>query len=81
MFGERNALSRLRCIVDCNSAGPAAHAIQLATKEAVLKLMGLQLVALGLVSELKVRQYFNPTARRPYAVSEVLDSRANRPRW
>ena len=40
---------------------------------AVLILGGIQLVALGLLSELQVWQYFNPSARRPYAVSEVLD--------
>ena len=45
---------------------------------AVLILVGLQLVALGLLGELEVWQYFNPSARRPYAVSEVLDLHANR---
>jgi len=35
--------------------------------------VGLQLVALGLLGELEVWQYFNPSARRPYAVSEVRD--------
>jgi hypothetical protein len=45
---------------------------------AVLILVGLQLVALGLLGELGVWQYFNPTARRPYAVSEVRDLQANR---
>ena len=40
---------------------------------AVLILGGLQLVALGLLGELNVWQYFNPTARRAYAVSEVFD--------
>jgi hypothetical protein len=34
-------------------------------------LVGLQLVALGLLGELNVWQYFNPSARRAYAVSEV----------
>ena len=43
---------------------------------AVLILVGLQLVALGLLGELKVWQYFNPSARRPYAVSEVRDLQA-----
>ncbi len=42
----------------------------------VLILVGLQLVALGLLGELQVWQYFNPSTRRPYAVSEVLDMRA-----
>jgi glycosyltransferase involved in cell wall biosynthesis len=40
---------------------------------AVLILLGLQLIALGLLGELGVWQYFNPSARRPYAVSEVLE--------
>jgi glycosyltransferase involved in cell wall biosynthesis len=38
---------------------------------AVQMLVGLQLVALGLLGELNVWQYFNPTARKAYAVSEV----------
>jgi glycosyltransferase involved in cell wall biosynthesis len=38
----------------------------------VQSLVGLQLVALGLLGELNVWQYFNPSARRAYAVSEVL---------
>lgn len=40
---------------------------------AILILVGLQLLAVGLLGELGVWQYFNPSARRPYAVSEVLD--------
>jgi glycosyltransferase involved in cell wall biosynthesis len=44
---------------------------------AVQTLVGLQLVALGLLGELNVWQYFNPSARRVYAVSEVLDLRTN----
>ena len=36
-------------------------------------LVGLQLVALGLLGELQVWQYFNPSARKPYTVSEVID--------
>jgi glycosyltransferase involved in cell wall biosynthesis len=40
---------------------------------AVLILVGLQLVALGLLGELNVWQYFNPSARKVYAVSEVRD--------
>ena len=43
---------------------------------AVLVLLGLQLVALGLLGELGVWQYFNPSARKPYSVSEILDLRA-----
>ncbi len=39
---------------------------------AVQILVGLQLVALGLLGELQVWQYFNPSARKPYAVSEVV---------
>jgi len=39
---------------------------------AVLILVGLQLVALGLLGELGVWQYFNPAARKPYAVSEIF---------
>jgi hypothetical protein len=43
---------------------------------AVLVLLGLQLVALGLLAELGVWQYFNPSARKPYSVSEIVDLRA-----
>jgi hypothetical protein len=42
---------------------------------AVLVLLGLQLVALGLLAELGVWQYFNPAARKPYSVSEFVDLR------
>lgn len=41
---------------------------------AVQTLVGLQLVALGLLGELNVWQYFNPTAPKAYAVSEVIKS-------
>src|SRR6201993_2482736 len=44
---------------------------------AVLILVGFQLIALGLLGELQVWQYFNRSERRPYTVSEVLDQRAN----
>jgi len=44
---------------------------------AVLILVGLHLGALGLLGELNVWQYFNPSARRVYAVSEVLHSQTN----
>jgi glycosyltransferase involved in cell wall biosynthesis len=40
---------------------------------AVLILLGVQLVALGLLGELGVWQYFNPSARKPYSVSEIFD--------
>ena len=43
---------------------------------AVLILVGLQLVGLGLLGELGVWQYFNPSARKPYSVSEIFDLRA-----
>jgi glycosyltransferase involved in cell wall biosynthesis len=43
----------------------------------IQSLVGLQLVALGLLGELNVWQYFNPSARRPYAVSEVLELHKN----
>ena len=43
---------------------------------AVLVLLGLQFVALGLLGELGVWQYFNPSAPKPYSVSEILDLRA-----
>ena len=43
----------------------------------VQSLVGFQLVALGLLGELNVWQYFNPSARRVYAVSEVLELRAD----
>jgi len=43
---------------------------------AVVVLLGLHLVALGLLGELGVWQYFNPSARKPYSVSEIFDLRA-----
>jgi glycosyltransferase involved in cell wall biosynthesis len=43
----------------------------------VQTLVGLQLVALGLLGELNVWQYFNPSARKAYAVAEVLDLHTN----
>jgi glycosyltransferase involved in cell wall biosynthesis len=43
---------------------------------AVQILVGLHLIALGLLGELQVWQYFNRSERRPYAVSEVLDQHA-----
>src|SRR5215469_8885944 len=50
----------------------------LMTFAAVLILVGLQLLALGLLAELLVWQYFNPSARTPYSVSRVLDMNAVR---
>src|ERR1700757_5132800 len=44
---------------------------------AVLILVVLQLVALGLLGELEVWQYFNPSARKPYAVSEIRNVQAS----
>jgi hypothetical protein len=43
---------------------------------AVLVLLGLQLMALGLLGELGVWQYFNPSERKPYSVSEIFDLRS-----
>jgi glycosyltransferase involved in cell wall biosynthesis len=40
---------------------------------AILILVGLQLMAIGLLSELGVWQYFNPSAPKPYSVSEVFE--------
>jgi hypothetical protein len=34
------------------------------------------LLALGLLGELLVWQYFNPSARTPYSISQVLDVKA-----
>jgi hypothetical protein len=45
---------------------------------AVLILVGLQLIALGLLGELEVWQYFNRSERRPYVVSAVLHQNADR---
>jgi glycosyltransferase involved in cell wall biosynthesis len=47
---------------------------------AVLMLVGLQLVALGLIGELEVWQYFNPAERKPYSVAAVVEKRAGVPR-
>ena len=44
----------------------------------VLILAGLQLIAVGLLGELEVWQYFNRSERRPYAVSAVLYQNAGR---
>jgi glycosyltransferase involved in cell wall biosynthesis len=46
---------------------------------AVLILVGLQLIALGLLGELQVWQYFNPAARKPYSLSKVVDIHAAMP--
>ena len=43
---------------------------------ALLILVGIQLVALGLLGDLQVWQYFNPSARKPYSVSEVVEVHA-----
>jgi hypothetical protein len=43
---------------------------------AVLTLVGLQLIAVGLLGELGVWQYFNGSARRPYSISQVLETPA-----
>ena len=51
------------------------HAL-LMTFAAGLILVGLQLLAVGLLGELSVWQYFNPSARTPYSVSNVLDVNA-----
>lgn len=48
------------------------HGLLLASS-VVQILVGLQLVALGLLGELNVWQYFNPTSRKAYAVSEVAN--------
>jgi len=48
----------------------------LLTFAAGLILVGLQLLALGLLGELLVWQYFNPSERTPYSVSQVLDVNA-----
>ena len=45
---------------------------------AVLILVGLHLIAVGLLGELQVWQYFNRSERRPYTVSEVFDQPTNR---
>lgn len=55
------------------------HHALLMTFAAVLVLVGLQLLALGLLGELLVWQYFNPSARTPYSVSQVLDVHALMP--
>ncbi len=47
---------------------------------ALLVFVGLQLLALGLIGELMVWQYFNPSARAPYSVAEAVDIRAVEPR-
>jgi hypothetical protein len=39
---------------------------------AVLILAGVQLVALGLLGELQVRHFHEPTERVPYSVDRVL---------
>jgi len=44
---------------------------------AVLILVGLHLIAVGLLGELQVWQYFNRSERRPYAISEVVDQHLN----
>jgi glycosyltransferase involved in cell wall biosynthesis len=43
----------------------------LLTLATIQSLVGFQLVALGLLGELNVWQYFNPSARKTYSISEV----------
>ncbi|HXJ88925.1 MAG TPA: glycosyltransferase family 2 protein [Candidatus Binatia bacterium] len=45
---------------------------------ALLILVGLHLIALGLLGELQVWHYFNRSERRPYAISNVVDGLAYR---
>ncbi len=40
---------------------------------AMLILVGVQLLALGLLGDLQVWQYFNPSAHKTYSVAEVVD--------
>src|SRR5215470_9079678 len=42
---------------------------------AILIVLGVHLLGLGLLGELGVWQYFNPSARKPYSVSEIFDLR------
>ena len=41
---------------------------------AVLIIAGVQLVGLGLLGEMQVRHYHEPSRRAPYSVSRVLRS-------
>src|SRR5246127_4107920 len=49
----------------------------LLTLATIQSLVGFQLVALGLLGELNVWQYFNPSARKTYSVSEVRHFSSN----
>src|ERR1700757_2137766 len=73
--GSAVALWLLMCKVLFRTNVVEQHALLLVFA-AVLVLLGLQLVALGLLGELGVWQYFNPAARKPYSVSEIFDLRA-----
>src|SRR6201993_2172938 len=73
--GSAVALWLLMCKVLFRTNVVEQHALLLVFA-AVLVLLGLQLVALGLLAELGVWQYFNPSARKPYSVSEIFDLRA-----
>jgi hypothetical protein len=44
---------------------------------AVLILVGMQVIAIGLLGELQVWQYFNRSERRPYIVSGVVGRHAS----
>jgi hypothetical protein len=44
---------------------------------AVLLLAGVQLVGLGLLGEMQVRHYHEPSRRAPYSVSRVVRSTEN----
>ena len=73
--GSAVALWLLICKVLYRTNVVEQHALLLVFA-AVMVLLGLQLVALGLLGELGVWQYFNPSARKPYSVSEIFDRRA-----
>ena len=44
----------------------------------VLLLAGLNMLAVGLLGEMQVRHYHEPTQRAPYSVDRVLGRRAKR---
>jgi hypothetical protein len=44
---------------------------------AVMILAGVQLVALGLLGEMQVRHYYEPSERLPYSVDRVLRTEEN----
>jgi glycosyltransferase involved in cell wall biosynthesis len=71
MAGSAIAFWLLVSKLVCGTAIVGQHG-PLTVFAAVLILIGLQMLGFGLLGELSVWQYFNPPARAPYSISDVV---------